>query len=323
MFIDTWKVLTNDLWVLQAVKGFRIPFVSLLSQDILPTVPVFPPEQAAQVREELRMLLEKGAVAPVSDSQGGFYSNLFLVPKKNGQMRPVINLKRLNEWVITEHFKMEGIPTLKDILRSGDWFVKVDLKDAYFTIPIDSGHQQYLRFMLEEERYQFTCLPFGLSCAPRTFTKVLKPVMTLLRSWGVRIIVYIDDMLILAETPEQASQHLETLLWILQALGFIVNQDKSVFTPAQEIEFLGLVVNSVAMELSLPGEKLRQIMGEATKLLSQSLVSARVLFQFIGKLNAAAQAIVLAPLFYRHLQGDLKNALASGSHGYENVTTLS
>ena len=135
-------------------------------------------------------------------------------------MRPVINLKRLNEWVITEHFKMEGIPTLKDILRSGDWFVKVDLKDAYFTIPIDSGHQQYLRFMLEEERYQFTCFPFGLSCASRTFTKVLKPVMTLLQSWGVRIIVYIDDTLILADIPEQASQHLETLLWILQALGF-------------------------------------------------------------------------------------------------------
>ena len=121
MFIDTWKMLTSDLWVLQAVKGFRIPFVSLPSQDILPTVPVFLPEQAAhdQIREELRLLLEKGAVTPVSDSQGGFYSNLFLVPKKNGQMRPVINLKRLNEWVSTEHFKMEGIQTLKDILQSG------------------------------------------------------------------------------------------------------------------------------------------------------------------------------------------------------------
>jgi len=54
---------------------------------------------------------------------------------------------------------MEGIPALKDILQSGDWLVKVDLKDAYFTIPIDSNHQQYLRFMLEGESYQFTCLP--------------------------------------------------------------------------------------------------------------------------------------------------------------------
>ena len=74
----------------------------------------------------------------------------------------------------------------------------------------------------------------------------------------------------------------------------------------QEIEFLGLVTNSQAMELSLPGEMLRQIKGEATKLLSQKLVSARTLSQFIGKLNAAAQTVAPAPLFYCHLQGDLK-----------------
>ena len=64
-------------------------------------------------------------------------------------------------------------------------------------------------------------------------------------------------------------------------------------------------------------------LGEATVLLSKPLVSARALSQLIGKLNAAAQAIVLALLFYRHLQGDLKNALASGDHGYENVTPIS
>ena len=58
-------------------------------------------------------------------------------------------------------------------------------------------------------------------------------------------------------------------------------------------------------------------------LLSKPLVLARALSQFIGKLNAAAKAIVLAPLFYRHLQGDLKNTLASGDHGYENVIPIS
>ena len=64
-------------------------------------------------------------------------------------------------------------------------------------------------------------------------------------------------------------------------LGFIVNQEKSVFTLTQKIKFLGLEIDSRLMELSLPGAKLRQIKGEA-------LVSARSLSQFIGKLNAAA-----------------------------------
>lgn len=122
--------------------------------------------------------------------------------------------------------------------------VKVDLKGAYFTILIHPLHQQFLRFMVRGLCYRFTCLQFDLSCAPWTFTKVMKPLVTLLRSWGVRIIIYIEDILILAETREEANQHMEVLLFLLEALGFIINQEKSYLNPAQELEFLGLLVDS-------------------------------------------------------------------------------
>jgi hypothetical protein len=86
-------------------------------------------------------LLGKGAIVEVHNPRGGFYSILFLVSKKGEGQRPVINLKALNSFVQTVHFKMEGIHTLRD---PEDWLAKVDLKDAYFAIPIHTSHHKYI-----------------------------------------------------------------------------------------------------------------------------------------------------------------------------------
>ena len=200
---------------------------------------------------------------------------------------------------------------------------QVDLKDAYFTIPIHPQHQQYLKFTVSRQCFQFTCLPFGLSCAPWTFTKVMKPLMALLRAWGVRIIIYIDDMLVLAESRELAAQQLETLLFLLEALGFIVNTEKSHLYPIQKLEFLGLLVDSQSLQLALPREKLGQIRREAGLLCRKQLVTTRQLSQFVGKLNAATQALLVAPLFYRALQRDLQKALLQGDQNYNQPVLLS
>ena len=157
----------------------------------------------------LKELLSKGAVVEVTNPWRGFYSNLFLVPKKDGGQRPVINLKSLNSFVQTQHFKMEGIHTLSDLIHPGDWLATVDLKDAYFAVPIHHSHHQYLRFNFQGKCYQLICLPFGLSSAPWGFTKTLKPALALLREMGVRLIAYIDDILVLAESQELAKNHVE------------------------------------------------------------------------------------------------------------------
>ena len=73
----------------------------------------------------------------VKQSKGEFASNLFLVKKKDRGQRPVINLKQLNAYILYCHFKMEGLQNLKYMLQKGHYMCKLDLKDAYFSIPLE------------------------------------------------------------------------------------------------------------------------------------------------------------------------------------------
>ena len=80
--------------------------------------------------------------------------------------------------------------------------------------------------------------------APLIFTKLLKVPIALLRKINVRIIL-LDDMLVMAQTLEEIFQAKETLIFLLQNLGFVINIKKWQLTPVTEIEFLVLVINSV------------------------------------------------------------------------------
>ena len=117
-FVNNWKVITTDKWVLDCVQGFQIPFSSLLSQEHWPNSPISSTEQSSYPSGGQHATRERGnhlSEKPFRLQE--FYSTLFLVPKKGGQMRPVINLKKLNEWMEPQHFKMEGKGTLRELLR--------------------------------------------------------------------------------------------------------------------------------------------------------------------------------------------------------------
>ena len=86
-------------------------------------------------QKEVLSLLEKGAVVRAGQDVG-FISGIFLIPKRSGGYRPIINLKGLNTFLTAHKFKMEGISTITHTIREGDWLSKLDLKDAYFTVPI-------------------------------------------------------------------------------------------------------------------------------------------------------------------------------------------
>jgi hypothetical protein len=145
-------------------------------------------DQLSIVNEEVGALLQKGAA--VRASRIGFVSSMFIIKKASGGFRPIINLKKLNEFLVYRHFKMEGLPTLRHLIRERDWMVKIDLKDAYLTVPMNEDFHDFLQFLWAGEVFQFTSLCFGLASAPWAFTKLLKPVVAILRTLGFRVVIY-------------------------------------------------------------------------------------------------------------------------------------
>ena len=143
-----------------------------------------------------------GTVSRVPSVQDQFISNLFLVKKKDGKNRPVINLKQLDGFVEYQHFKMKDISVLKDLLRPNDWMVKLDLKDAYFCVSMYIDFRKYPRFKWGSSTREFNCLPFGYGPAPRKFTKIFKPVLAFLQKKGMCLIIYINNKIILSQNQQ-------------------------------------------------------------------------------------------------------------------------
>ena len=106
----------------------------------------------------IKDLLAMGAVREVKPQDDQFTSTLFLVQKENGNYRPVINLRALNRFPGKESFKMEGLQVVKSLIQQGDFMMKLDLKDAYYALPIHPSHRKYLTFIYQDRTYEFQCL---------------------------------------------------------------------------------------------------------------------------------------------------------------------
>ncbi|KAI2650711.1 Transposon Ty3-G Gag-Pol polyprotein [Labeo rohita] len=133
---------------------------------------------------------------PHCDRESGFYSRYFIVPKKDGGLRPILDLRLLNLSVMRLKFKMLTVNQALSQIRSEDWFVMIDLKDAYFHVSILPQLRKFLRFAFRGEAYQYRVLPFGLALSPRTFTKCVDAALAPLRLRGIHILNFIDNWLI-------------------------------------------------------------------------------------------------------------------------------
>ncbi|VDI64057.1 Hypothetical predicted protein, partial [Mytilus galloprovincialis] len=242
LFLKEWTKITNDQWVLSYIKeGYKLEFQQFPPKTGVKITSV-PAKDLEILHLEVKELMEKSAVeyVPQADILNGFYSTFFLVPKKTGDMRPVINLKPLNRYLRKQHFKMDSLSTVLNVVKQGDWAISLDLKDAYMHIPVFQKHRQYLRFCVKNSPcLQFSALPFGPTSAPRVFTKVVSVVAAHLRAQGIRLVVYLDDWFLVNQSSLMLVQDREIVLNLLVKLGFIINLKKSSLTPTQKITYIG------------------------------------------------------------------------------------
>ncbi|KAK4518392.1 uncharacterized protein ATC70_008609 [Mucor velutinosus] len=135
-----WTNITNNFFVINTVQhGYHIPFYTTPPITTIPTsITPFSADQATLIDQAIQDLLDKSAIEKVSPHQvqqvPWFYSSMFVIPKKSGDIRPVFNLKNLNQYLDAPHFKMETIREVSLMIKRNDYLVSIDLSDAFLHV---------------------------------------------------------------------------------------------------------------------------------------------------------------------------------------------
>ena len=135
---------------------------------------------------------------------------------------------------------METLFSIITALQPREWITQIDLKDVYHHILVSANLWKYFRLVVAGVVYQFCVLPFGLSTAPREFTKTLAPVVQLLRTQGVRVQYLLGQLNYACEFSKRSLEHTQQTFQLLQSLGWTINSNTSMLQPSHILDFLVL-----------------------------------------------------------------------------------
>jgi hypothetical protein len=158
----------------------------------------FSPVEEIEFLKLLQKQIDDGTVVVVPLDWPAYTCPVHTVPKKGGKWRLVWDGRAVNAEQISIHFRMEGVETAQDIMLPRDWGCKIDLESAFNHVWVSLEMQRFYCFRYADKAYSYVGMPFGSKQAPRLFTEALGYAIRFIReTWDVRIIVYMDDILIL------------------------------------------------------------------------------------------------------------------------------
>ena len=296
---------------------------STFSEANIPKQQKFSEKESALIDAEIQKLLGKQVIYESQHEDGEFISPIFLRPKKDGTYRMILNLKSLNKFIKYHHFKMDSLQTVLQMLTPSCYMTSCDLRDAYYCIYVNKKFQKYLKFQWNSKLYAYRACPNGLCLLPRAFTKLLKPVFSALRKEGFESIIYIDDSFQKGISKDVCTLNIMSTVTMLGDLGFIIHPEKSVLVPTQNIVFLGFVLNSNDMTVSLTKEKAQKIKTAVLDFLRARRSTIRDLCKIKGMLVASIPAVSYGKLFYRQLENEKIIALKKSCGDFDSTVFLS
>lgn len=288
-----WAEITSDKFILNLIEnGYKIPFFTT------------PPDRNTKnnksalsetsfVKEEISKLLLSGCITETT-TKPSVINPLSVSVNHSGKKRLILDLRHVNNHIYKFSVKYEGLNILKQYLDSDYYMAKFDLKSGYHHIDIYPEHRTYLGFAWRNDAqttkyYTFNVLPFGLSSACSIFTKVLRPLICNWRKLGFRIIMYLDDGIIVNNNKYLLSTQIEQIKSDLYKAGFFINEEKSIWKPNKQLEWLGISINLVTMEFELPMEKIVRTRNLINLTLKKS-VTARQLSKVTGTIISSREA---------------------------------
>ena len=314
-FVQRWKAITSDPSILDIVQGMHIELTDLPVQRKEPQPFPLSEEELLAGDLHIQSLLEKRAIVPAPvDVPGQFFSTVFTIPKRDSGWRMILNLRRFNSWVSFLSFKMDTLVFILSYVTRDCFMSIFDFTDAYLTVPISGSHVKFLKFRWRGQVFMYVVLPFGISSAPRKFTKLLKPILSFLRRQGIIVLTYIDDGFTVAPSFDECYRNICYVMRTFTHFGFLINVKKSQPVPSKQVRSLGFIINSSTMLVTLPSDKIENALSLCRQALVENTFSIHFLAQVIGTLISLFPACPLGRLHYRTLER-LKVAALKRSRG--------
>ena len=264
-------------------------------------------DQILFVEKEIQELLLNKSIERVH-YQPYCVSGLGTAPKKGEKKyRLIHDLREVNEHCQSSSFVYEDIRAVKKCVKKGDKLVTLDLKNGFHHIPIHPEYKDYFGFNWNDQFYRWNVLPFGWCNSPYFFGKTLKPVVQYLRSQGVRIVLYVDDFLILGEC-DKIDRHKDFVIRTLEALGWKINYKKSQLSPSYRKLFVGYIIDCENEPmLEVPSEKVKKLQKDIRRALKSPFIQSRVLARLAGICISVVRAVGPGKLMLRGVYRLLKS----------------